>query len=320
MKHSSPALIRSALPAQSANHSWHKDGHLWLPLALASWWLAYTLRDPFISDWDGFDYTYYTVQGLPSALGLSRALFLGYNHWLWKIAERWWHWPPEQAYLLLRYGAIVQAGLATTGFYALYKELSASRLAAFLGALLMAGSPYYIIYSGRAMSEIPAFLWLGWSLWWLLRSARLHRGNQFLLAAMLIGASANLREFAVFYFPLIIFAGWLYGLAWWRSLSAFGFAGLAAVTGMIFWALYDTDNYLRAVINWYTLSAHERALHPVTLKNFSFLARFAFDCSAITALTSAWGLAVLWARNQHWALLGLGACGMGANLLLLFKP
>lgn len=319
MKQFAPALVRSDLPDQSAKHFWVQDIYLWLPLALLSWWLAYTLRDPFISDWDGFDYTYYTVQGLPSALGLSRALFLGYNHWLWKIAEHWWHWPPEQAYLLLRYGAIVQAGLATTSFYALYKELSASRLAAFLGALLMAASPYYIIYSGRAMSEIPAFLWLGWSLWWLVRSARRQHPNQFLLAALLVGASANLREFAVFYFPFIMFASWLYRLAWWRGFLALGLAGLAAVTGMIFWALYDTDNYLRAVINWYTLSAHERSLHPVTLENFWFLGKFSFDTSAVATFVGALALTTFIRRPKSWALLGLGGCGLGANLLLLIN-
>jgi hypothetical protein len=320
MKYSSPALIRTDLPEHDATHYWLKDVYLWLPLALASWWLAYYFRDPFISDWDGFDYTYYTVEGLPSALGLSRALFLGYNHWLWKIAEGWWNWPPEQAYLLLRYGAIVQAGLATTGFYALYKELSASRLTAFLGALLMAASPYYIIYSGRAMSEIPAFLWLSWSLWWLVHSARLQQPNQFLLAALLVGVSANLREFAIFYFPLIVFVGRWHRLAWWRCAVALGLAGLAAVTGMIFWALYDTDNYIRAVVNWYKLSTHERAVHPVTLKNFWFLAKFAFDCSAITALTGVLGFATLWTRRRlQGTLWALGACGLGANLLLLLN-
>lgn len=319
MKYLAPALLRPDLPDNPAHHSWLKDVYLWLPLALASWWLAHRLRDPFISDWDGFDYTYYAVQGLPSALGLSRALFLGYNHLLWKIAERWWHWPPEQAYLLLRYGAIAQAGIATTGFYALYKELSASRFAAFLSALLMAASPYYIIYSGRAMSEIPAFVWLSWSLWWLVRSGRRQQPNQFLLAALLVGASANLREFAVFYFPFLLFIGWLYRLAWWRGVLALGLAGLAAVTGMIFWALYDTDNYIRAVTNWYRLSAHERTLHPVTLENFWFLAKYGFDCSAIAALIGAPGLATLVNKTKRRALLGLGICGLGANLLLLLN-
>ncbi|MBI1762847.1 MAG: hypothetical protein HYR56_15560 [Acidobacteria bacterium] len=304
---------------QTETHHWLGDVYLWLPLALASWWLAYVLRDPFITDWDGFDYTVLSVQGLPSALGLGRALFLGYNHWLWKLAERFWGLPAAQAYLLLRYGVIVQAGLATMGFYALYKELSARRLAALIATLLMAGSPYYLIYSGRGMSEIPAFVWLSWSLWWLVKSARLGCDNQFLLAAAFLGASANLREFAVFYFPLIVLAGRWYRLSWWRCLAALGLAGLAALAGMIFWSLYDTDNYLRAVINWYTLSANERAVHPVTAKNLWFVAKFAFDCSCVTALTSVLGLISLCTSKKHFVLLGLGLCGLGTDLLLLLN-
>lgn len=319
MKHAAPAFVHTNLSSSPADHHWLRDVQLWLPLALASWWLAYRLRDPFISDWDGFDYTVYTVQGLPSALGLGRALFLGYNHWLWKLAEHFGIVSSEQAFLVVRYGVIAQAGLATLGFYALCKELSANRLAAFIGALLMAASPYYIIYSGRGMSEIPGLLLLSWSLWWLARSARLGRQNQFLLAATLAGASANLREFAVFYFPLIVSAGRLHKFSWPRCLLAGGLAVLAAVAGMIFWALYDTDNYLRAITNWYSLSAREREVHPVTVNNFWFVARYAFDCSCAAILLGISGLTVLWARRKHSLLLWLGLCGLGADLLLLLN-
>ncbi|MGH9856192.1 MAG: hypothetical protein ACREBD_40685, partial [Blastocatellia bacterium] len=58
-------------------------------MACVSWWLAWRFQDQFISDWDGFDYTVYTVQHRPSALGLSRALFLGYNSALWEMAHHW---------------------------------------------------------------------------------------------------------------------------------------------------------------------------------------------------------------------------------------
>ncbi|MGH9938057.1 MAG: hypothetical protein ACREAM_17565, partial [Blastocatellia bacterium] len=119
-------------------------------MACVSWWLAWRFQDQFISDWDGFDYTVYTVQHRPSALGLSRALFLGYNSALWEMARHWFDLPPEKAYLVIRYGVIAQAGPTIIGVYALCKELTASRLAAFFGALIVSSSPYYIIYSGRA--------------------------------------------------------------------------------------------------------------------------------------------------------------------------
>src|SRR5262249_51626345 len=120
---------------------WKRDFYIWLPLACVSWMLAWRLQDPFISDWDGFDYTVYAVQHRASALGLSRALFLAYNSALWEIAHHWFGLIPEKAYFVIRYGVIAQAGPVTVGVYALCKELTASRLAAFFGALIVLSSP-----------------------------------------------------------------------------------------------------------------------------------------------------------------------------------
>lgn len=328
------------IPPDSNSHDWKKDFPLWLPLACISWWLAWKYQDRFISDWDGFDYTAYVIEGKASALGLSRALFLGYNYLLWRMASAWWNWPPEQAYLLLRYGVIAQTGPAIIGIYALCKELTASRLAAFFGALIVAASPYFIVYSGRAMSEIPAFLMLSWALWWMLRSLRHGQIAGFLLAAFLVGLSANIREFAVFYLPFIPLAAVVYGLKWRYGVAGLALAVLAAFAGMIFWTFYDGDLYWFAVKNWYRISALERRVHPVTVKNFSFLAQFAFHCSAAVAMLSP--LALVWlmsklkldrgrsvrtsapmgadgtsAIHSPRLLLLFGLCGLLANLVLL---
>ncbi|MGH9801795.1 MAG: glycosyltransferase family 39 protein, partial [Blastocatellia bacterium] len=273
-------------------YDWKKDFYLWLPLACVSWWLAWKYQDRFISDWDGFDYTSSVVEGKYSVLGLGRALFLGYNRLLWLAAHRWFNWPPEQAYLLLRYGVIAQTGLAITGIYALSKELSASKLSAFFGALIVAASPYFITYSGRAMSEIPGFVMLNWSLWWMLRSLRLGRLGGFLIAAFLIGLSANVREFAIFYFPFIALAGWVYGLKWRTIALALTLTVLAAASGMIFWYLHEGNLYLDAVPTWYGLSAEERRRFPVSINNVWFLGKFAFVCSATVLMLSP--LALVW--------------------------
>jgi hypothetical protein len=311
------------------SHDWKRDFYLWLPLACISWWLAWKFQDQFISDWDGFDYTTYTVEHRPSALGLSRALFLGYNHVLWEAAHRWFGVLPEHAYLVIRYGVIAQSGAAIVGIYALCKELAANRLAAFFGALIVVASPYYIIYSGRAMSEIPAFLMLGWSLWWMLRSLRGGRTGRFVMAACLVGLSANIREFAIFYLPLIPLSARIYGLKWRFALGALALAVLSAFAGMIFWYLYD-DLYWIAVVNWYRLSAGERRLNPVTSANFRFLAVYAFNCSCAVAITTPLALIRLWswerahpacsaqdARAPRRALLWFGLFGLMADLALL---
>jgi hypothetical protein len=304
-------------PPTTDSRNWKNDFYLWLPLACISWWLAWKYQDRFISDWDGFDYTASVIEGKYSVLGLGRALFLGYNHWLWKAAHRWLNWPPERAYLLLRYGVIAQTGIAITGVYALCKELSASKLSAFLGALIFVASPYFITYSGRAMSEIPGFLMLSWSLWWMLRSLRFGRFGRFLIAAFLIGLSANVREFAVFYFPFIALAGWVYGIKLRTIALALALTVLAATSGMIFWYLREGNLYLDAVTKWYRLSAEERRRFPVSINNLWFFARFTFISSAAVAMLSPLALVWLSAYRRVRLLWLFGLCGLLADLVLL---
>ncbi|HEV2667846.1 MAG TPA: glycosyltransferase family 39 protein [Blastocatellia bacterium] len=274
------------------------------------------MQDPFISDWDGFDYTVHAVQHEPSTLGLGRALFLGYSSVLWKMAHTWAGLPPEKAYLAIRYGVIAQAGVVVIGVYALCKELTASRLAAFFGALIVSLSPYYIIYSGRAMSEIPGLLALSWSLWWMARSLRTGKTGQFLMAAALLGLSANIREFAVFYLPFIPVAARIYRGRWRTGCVAFVLALACAFAGMVFWKLYD-DLYWESVVKWYQMSAAERRIHPVTSANLRYLAEYAFYCSAIISVITPLALVWLWTKPRLRALAALGLVGLAANLALL---
>ncbi|HKQ74968.1 MAG TPA: glycosyltransferase family 39 protein [Blastocatellia bacterium] len=297
-------------------YAWKRDHYIWLPLACVSWLLAWRFQDQFISDWDGFDYTVYAVQHRASALGLSRALFLAYNSALWEIAHHWFGLLPEKAYLVIRYGVITQAGPAIIGVYALCKELTSSRLAAFFGALIVLSSPFYIIYSGRGMSEIPGLLALSWSLWWMLRSLRTEKNAQFLMAACLVGLSANIREFAVFYLPFIPIAARIYIKSWMIGCVALVLAVICAFAGMIFWKHYD-DLYWVEVVNWYRLSAAERKVHPVTSANLWFLAQYSFNCSAVATIISPFALVWLWAKRRMRLPLALGLVGLAADLALL---
>lgn len=289
------------------SRDWRRDYWLWLPLAGVAWRNAWVHQDAFISDWDGFDYTALVVQGLPSPLGLGRALFLGYNRALWLAAHHLFHLPAEQAYLLIRYGVIAQAGVAAAGLYALYKELAASRVAAACGASLMVFSPYFITYSGRGMSEIPGLVAFSWSLWWLLRSLRRGSRRGFVAGALLFGLSANVREFAVFYLPLVPLLAWVYrhqlNASWKWLIGVTCGAGLATFAGPIFWVIYYPSFYLSALKTWYGLSAHEREVYPVSPRNWEFLASFAYECSAAGALLAGVALAaLLWRvwREREW--------------------
>ncbi len=284
---------------------------------LMTWALSIVFQDHFISDWDGFDYTKYAVTNMPSALGVGRALFLFYNHCLWLTAHRLFGMRPEHAYLVIRYGVMLQSGPAVAGFYFLYKELTASRLAALCGALLMALSPLFIIYSGRAMSEIPAFLMFSWSLWWMIRSLKRGSAPGFYVSALLFGLSANMREFAIFYLPAIPLLAWHFGRTWISGLVAFAVACVSAVSGAIFWSLYRPAYYIVAVINWYRLSRQEAKVHPVTIRNAAFLVTYALACSPIATVVAPLSFKPLARFRSLRPLLIIGAFGLLADLVLL---
>ncbi|MFZ4983865.1 MAG: glycosyltransferase family 39 protein [Blastocatellia bacterium] len=288
-----------------------------LPLMMLSWWLAASFQDPFITDWDGYDYTVCVVRGLPSALGLGRGLFIGYNHLLWNGLSLTGELSNEDAHLLLRYGAIVLSGPATAGIYALTKELSLNRWAAFFAGLIFALSPYYIIYSGRPMSEIPGFFLLNWSLWLLVRSVGRGRVWQIILAAAMIGVSANIREVALFYIPYTLLATRTTGWRWIIGLTGVGVSMLTSLLGMGFWTYQRGYLYLNEVATWFRLSSNERNLHPVTLKNFSLFGDYSFDCSVATVFLVPIAIGLLWPRRELRLLLWLGLLGLLADVALL---
>lgn len=209
------------------------------------------------------------------------------------------------------------SGPAVAGLFALTRELTGSRLAAFLGGLILALSPYYILYSGRSMSEIPGFLVLNWSLWWMVRSLGRRRPAAFLLAATLIGLSANIREFAVFYLPFIPIVAHLYGYRWRVGITGGVLAGLAALCGIGFWILQRGELYWNTVMTWYRLSAHERQLNPVTLQNFSFFGDYSYTCSVAIVFLAPVSLTLLWHHRERRPLLWLGTWGLLADIALI---
>ncbi|MFM8394312.1 MAG: glycosyltransferase family 39 protein [Acidobacteriota bacterium] len=298
------------------------------PLILLSWWLAWKFQDPYISDWDGFDYTASVVRGLPSPLGLGRALFIGYNHLLWKLLHHLHLLRQEDAYLILRYGSILLSGPAVAGIYALTNELTQRRLAAFFAGILMATSPFFITYSGRSMSEIPGIFLLSWSLWGLVHSLKLRKIPLVLISAALIGLSANVREIAIFYLPFIPFAIYLTGMTgltglmghrWRLGVTALAIAGLTALSGMLFWIMQRGFLYWNEVATWYRLSAQERRLHPVTIQNFSLFSDYAYDCSVAVVILVPLVFALLWPRKKLRPLLILGMLGLLADIVMLIN-
>src|SRR5205807_2244717 len=81
----------------------------WLPPALVSLALTLSFLNPFIGDWDGLEYTVYSIQGKPSPMALGRSLFTVFNHLLYVSAHAVFSVPPEQAYLIFKYAVVVES-------------------------------------------------------------------------------------------------------------------------------------------------------------------------------------------------------------------
>src|SRR5262249_34936779 len=87
--------------------------------------------------------------------------------------------------------------------------------------------------------------------------------------------------------------------------------------GMMFWTWCDGKLYWATVGTWYRLSAQERRVHPVTIKNFRFLAEYAFNCSSAVAMLTPLALVWLCSKRTLRPLWILGLCGLVADLVLL---
>src|SRR3954466_10279875 len=79
----------------------------WLPPALVALILTLVYLNPFIGDWDGLDYTIFSLHGRPSSMALGRSLFTLFNFGLFKLAHALFGVRPDQAYLLFKFAVVV---------------------------------------------------------------------------------------------------------------------------------------------------------------------------------------------------------------------
>ena len=294
----------------------------WLPLAGLSLLLALLFLDPFAGDWDALDYTVLALQPAPSSMLLGRTLFIYTNHLLFRAAHALFGLPAEQAYLLFKYFVVAQSPLAVAAFWALARDLTNSARAAAAAALLLALSPYYVIYSGQAMTEIPSILLLALALLIHLRGLRRRSVGLVLAGAALLGAGTNLREGVALYGLWLILAplacGWRFRP---RELA------VTAAACVVFFALAlgpfaylylgDVDGYAGKWREWVESSRMESARHPVSLSNFKTLLLWFFVASplALVALpVAAWRE---WRARGWTPLLALGLVGLFSNLILI---
>ncbi len=314
-----PTIDSSASTRQSLLGAWR----WWLPPSLLALTLAFVFVDPFAGDWDALDYTVLAVQGRPSSMILGRTLFIFANHGLWRIAHALFALPPEKAYLLFKYAVVVQSPLAVIAWWRLARDLTNSTRVATLAALLLALSPFYIIYSGQVMTEIPSLLILGVALTIHLEGLRSRRLTLLITGAALLGLGVNLREAALLFAPWLLVGptacGWKLRR---REILMTGLACLVFVVcafgPFVFLLWSNAANYRWAWHGWIESSRIESVRHPVSIGNMLPLLRYFFIAAPLVFV--AFPLAAIreWKQRGLSPMLALAIIGLVANLSLTF--
>jgi 4-amino-4-deoxy-L-arabinose transferase-like glycosyltransferase len=294
----------------------------WAGPALLALLSAIVFQDPFAGDWDALDYTVLAVKGEPSSMILGRMLFIFTNHALWRVSHALFGLLPEHAYLLFKYAVIVQSPLAVIAWWTLARDLTASVRTATAAALLVALSPFYIIYSGQAMTEIPSLLILAVALIIHLRGLRSRNIMMVMAGAALLGLGVNVREGVALFGPWLVFAplacGWRFG----RREAAVTICAclvfvICAFGPFALWWWLDIDHYRKSWHGWVELTRQESALHPVTLGNLRRLLHFFFITAPLSLVAFPVAAFQEWRRRGLSPLLLLAVVGFVANLSLI---
>lgn len=295
----------------------------WLPVALLSLALSFIFQDPFAGDWDSLDYTVLAVNGWePSSMLLGRMLYIFTNRVAFLITHALFGLPAEKAYLLFKYMVIAQVPLATVSLWALARELSGSVRTATVAALMLALSPFYVVYGGQAMTEIPSILLLCAALTIHLRALRQRKMGSVLLGAALLGLGVNLREGVALFGLWLVLAPFACGWRWKASELATTAAACAvffvlALGPFALWYGLDVHGYQGKWWGWVESTKMESALHPVALENFRPLFRWFFIASPLSLVLLPFAMFREWRARGLSPLFVLGAVGLFANLSLI---
>ncbi|MDQ1559462.1 MAG: Dolichyl-phosphate-mannose-protein mannosyltransferase [Pyrinomonadaceae bacterium] len=252
----------------------------------------------------------------------GRMLFIFTNHAAYRVARALFGLQTEHAYLLFKYMVVAQTPFAIVACWTLARELTGSLRAATVAALMLALSPFFIVYSGQAMTETPSILLLSIALVTHLRGVRARRMWQLCLGAALLGLCVNVREPVGFFGLWLLVAPACYG---WKLRGRELL--LTAATALIFltcalapfavWWLADVGGYRGAWYGWVASMRAESALHPVKLANLVPFAQLLFIAAPVTVAVLPFALRREWRERGLSPLLALACVGLFCNLMLL---
>ena len=296
----------------------------WIGPALIALALCLIFTDPFIGDWDGLDYTLISIEGRPSSMALGRSLFIFANHGAWRAFHTLFGLSTENAYLLFKYMIVVETPLAVIACWMLAREVSGSLSVATISALLVATSPFFVIYSGQVMTEIPSLLLLASALVVYLRGVRSGRLWLMLLGALLLGAGVNVRETVAFYALWLILAPLACG--WKLKRREMARVALSLVLFLIvsfgpfaYWFLSDFEGYRAAWYGWRESMNMEAARHPFTARSALAFAVYFFLAAPLVFVALPVAALKEWRARSFSLMLALACAGLLATLLLLLN-
>ena len=295
----------------------------WLPPAVISLLLTIIYLNPFIGDWDGLDYTIFSLHGRPSSMALGRSLFTLFNFGLFKFAHALFGVRPDQAYLLFKFAVVVQTPLAVIACWLLARDLSGSRRAATIAALLIATSPMLVIYGGQVMTDVPSILLTALALTVHLRGVKQRSLWLMLVGAALLGLGVNLRETVGFYAPWLIVAPLISNYRFSARTVGIIAASLAIFVAVAVgpWAiwfaaspLYRSDWYI-----WLYSTQREEARHPIGLANLKPFFVYFILASPLIVLSLPFAIWKEWRTRGVTLMLTAAITGLIATALLFFN-
>ena len=305
----------------------------WLAPAVLSLLLILLFVDPFIGDWDALDYTINAIHGVPSSMALGRCLFIFFNHALYLIGHAAFGLSAQNAYLVFKYAVVAQGPLTVIACWLLTHDLTQSRYAATIAAVLVTFSPVFILYSGQVMTDVPALLLLTLALIVHLRGLKQDRVWLVLAGAALLGAGVNLRETTAFFGLWLVLAPFAFGRRpsprlWLLIVASVVVFVLCAGSWFAYWFLSDAA-YRAAWYGWRETMLIEAARHRFAVSNLWPWFAFFLVNSPLVLLTLPFAAVREWRRRDVGAPVSsskfvspvflLAVLGLLANVLLLLS-
>jgi hypothetical protein len=319
-----PATARLASAARLASEKKFLRAYpFWLAPALVALVLTLIYLNPFIGDWDGLDYTVFSLRGEPSSMALGRSLFTIFNYGLYTLAHALFGVRPEQAYLLFKFAVVAQTPLAVIACWVLARDLTGSVRSATVAALLVALSPMLVIYGGQVMTDVPSVLFSASALVIHLRGVQTRRVWLILAGAVLLGLGVNLRETVGLYLPWLVFAPFVGG--WKLNRRSLAVVGSSLVVFFVFafgiwFAWFASDPVYRWKWHvWLSSMQSESARHPIGIGNLRPFFVYFFLAAPLVFVALPIAAWKEWRARGLTLMLVAAAVGLLATAMLFFN-